>query len=118
MAQIKIWKSILAKLILCPAFQPQRAYSPSRMEMYRVEHEQIRLQYRMKMISEGWRVTYCEMPLENDIMKGRIDDIIEKSDCILAVEYSSSSSPRGGKLLDLDLDRHRGGNHWSGVRGI
>jgi hypothetical protein len=57
----------------------------------------------MKMISEGWHVAFCEMPCENDFMKGRIDDVIERPNCILAVEYSSSSSPRGEKLLDTAI---------------
>ncbi|MCJ7767145.1 hypothetical protein MUP79_01975 [Candidatus Bathyarchaeota archaeon] len=103
MAQRKIWKSILAKRLLCPAFQPQKTYSAPRMEMYRVEHEETRLQYRMKVFDEGLYVTYSEMPIENDVFKGRIDDIVEKPGCVRVVEYSSSSSPRGDKMLDTAI---------------
>ena len=98
----KVWKSLLAKRLVFPAYKPSRA-EPGRMEVYRAMHEQVRLQSRMKMIEMGWQLLDTEVPIENSIFKGKIDDIFKNGNAILAAEYVSSPFPKADKLLDAAI---------------
>jgi len=99
---MKIWKSLLAKKLVCPAYRPARA-DPSRMEVFRAMHEQIRLEYRIKMKSLGWQLLDSGVPIENSLFKGRIDDLFTNGSKVLVVEYVSSLFPRADKLYDTAL---------------
>lgn len=99
----KISKSNLAMKLLCPAYKFGNP-DPHRMEIYKTLHEQIRLQYRKKKIDDGYHMIDSEMPIENEVVKGRIDDIIQDRDGrIWATEYVSSIVPKMYKHLDAAI---------------
>jgi hypothetical protein len=99
----KIWKSNFAMKLSCPAYKSDNP-DPYRMEVYKALHEQLRLQYRKKMIDDGWHIIETEMPIENDVVKGKIDDVFQSREGIVtAVDYVSSNVPKMYKLLDTAI---------------
>lgn len=98
----KIWKSDLAMKLSCPAYKSDNP-DPFRMEVYKAMHEQLRLQYRMKMFGDGYRIMDTEMPIENDVIKGKIDDVFKGKDRIIATDYVSSIIPKMYKLKDAAI---------------
>ena len=99
----KIWKSRFAMKLLCPAYKSDKP-DPRRMEVFKALHEQVRLQHRMKMKTDGWRLLDSEVPIENDWLIGRIDDVFQSIDGeVSADEYVSSSVPAMYKYLDAAI---------------
>lgn len=99
----KIWKSNLAMKLSCPAYKPDNP-DPYRMEVYKAWHEQLRLQHRMKMLGDGYRIVDAEMPIENSVLKGKIDDVFQGRDgLIVATDYVSSIIPKMYKLKDAAI---------------
>lgn len=98
----KIWKSLLAMKLACPAYKPTRA-DENRMAVFRAMHEQVRFVYREKMFNDGWQILDTEVPIENSFFKGKIDDIYKKGDLLLIAEYVSSIIPGINKLYDAAI---------------
>jgi hypothetical protein len=99
----KIWKSNFAMKLCCPAYESDIP-DPFRMAVCKAKHEQIRLQYREKVIDDGWRVKESEKSIENSVFKGRIDDVfVSKDGTVTAVDYVSSRFPQTYKLYDVAI---------------
>ena len=99
----KIWKSNFAMKLSCPAYESGEP-DPFRTEIYKAQHEQVRLQYRMKMIDDGWHIIESEMQIENGVFKGKIDDVfIGRDGIVAAVDYVSSLIPKMYKLKDAAI---------------
>jgi hypothetical protein len=87
----------------CPAYKSGRP-DRYRMEIFKAQHEQLRLQYRKKMIDNGWHIIEAEMPIENDVVKGKIDDVFKSRDGkVTAVDYVCSYIPKMYKLKDAAI---------------
>lgn len=82
MAHLKIWKSILAKKLICPVFKSYEA-DPAKIRVFDATHELTRLDGRIKMAGIGWSLRDTEVPVENHIYKGRIDDVFARENEIL-----------------------------------
>ena len=61
------------------------------------------MDYRLKMSDLGWKLRDSEVPIETAIFKGRIDDVMENPDAIIAVDYVSSPFARAEKLNDAAI---------------
>jgi hypothetical protein len=101
-AMRKIWKSIFALKLSCPAYESDNP-DPFRMVLIRAFHEQIRLQYRMQMVGEGASIKESEKRIENNVFVGKIDDVFEGKGGIVAVDYVSSFFPRIYKINDVAI---------------
>lgn len=87
----------------CPAFKSDKP-DPCRMEVYKAKHEQLRLQHRIQMLSDGWRIVGSEVPIENAMVIGKIDDVFQDTDGrIVATDYVSSKFARMYKLFDAAI---------------
>jgi hypothetical protein len=99
----KIWKSKLAMKLSCPAYKSD-APDPCRMEVFKALHELTRLQHRISMKREGFRIVETEMWIENEELIGRIDDVVQDRDGrIIAIDYVSSPLPKMYKLADAAI---------------
>ncbi len=88
----------------CPAYKSDNP-DPNQMELYKALHEQLRNQYRKKMFDQGWLIRETEMPIENEVVKGKIDDVFQSKDgrIVTATEYVSSYKPKMYKFFDASI---------------
>ncbi len=89
--------------LCCPAYKSDEP-NPYRMQIFKAQHEQNRLQYRQKMKNDGWLIIEAELPIENEIVKGKIDDVFQSMDGkVTAVDYVSSTIPKMYKNFDVAM---------------
>ena len=99
----KIWKSDFAMKLCCPAYKSDNP-DPSKMIIYKQLHELLRLQYRRKMIDDGWCIMESEMRIENGVFVGKIDDVFMGRDgAVVATDYISSLFPTLYKINDAAI---------------
>ncbi len=98
----KLCKSLLAKRLACPAYV-QGAADPTRMAVFAALHEQVRLERRLDLVGKGWKLVGTERPIENEVFKGRIDDLFSQEGTLAAVEYVCAPRPALDKFWDAGL---------------
>ena len=73
------------------------------------------------MIDKGWQIRETEMPIENEVVKGKIDDVFQSKDgrIVTATEYVSSWKPKMYKFFDASISagwmRHKLGIYASAI---
>lgn len=85
--------------ILCPAYKSDNP-DPCKMAVSKALHENCRLQYRIKAIDYGEEIVDSEMVIENNVLKGKIDDVFKTPNGVIVIDYISSRIPPTYKLID------------------
>lgn len=95
----RVWKSELAKLLMCPCFKPRE--ESRNLAAFKALHNVLRLMTRVKIQRQGGHLVEAERAIGNDHFVGRIDDLFLLSDDLVLIEYTTTFYPH--KAIDAAL---------------